>query len=214
MLLQVDSCSKSFGSQFIQCGMLFVFLETITHEEQCCYKQTPVPSVLEAHSFNVACCSCFWKQPHMYSTAFGPGITLYDSVLWIRIPNSESESGSRVLMTEILKNKSWKIFTNLFLIKKIANYLSIGLHKGRLSYRRSLQQRTSSTSKKKFYELSVCPPDSGSGWCFRIRIVKPDTYPGTSLNSYPQQWYDQKKTPVPRVLETQSFKVNQDRCTV
>jgi hypothetical protein len=50
-----------------------------------------------------------------------------------------SGSGSRVLMT-----KNWEKFTvekNLiFLGSKIAIYLSLGLHKGRPSYRRSLQR--------------------------------------------------------------------------
>ncbi len=61
-----------------------------------------------------------------------------------------------------------KIF---FLISKIAIYLSLGLHKGRPSYRRSLhpQKRTSSTSKHEISSLfptfvgHFCPPRSGSG---------------------------------------------------
>jgi hypothetical protein len=54
----------------------------------------------------------------------------------------------------------------------IHRYLSLGLHKGRLSYRRiiSLQKRTSSTYKHEiFYFISIFlvnffPPGSGSGY--------------------------------------------------
>ena len=62
------------------------------------------------------------------------------------------QSGSRILMT-----KNWKKFTaekkiTFFLDQKTSINLSLGLHKGRPSYRRSLQlsEETSSTSKHEF----------------------------------------------------------------
>ncbi len=49
-----------------------------------------------------------------------------------------SESGSRVFMTKNWRKKA-DFALLLFLTKKIVIYLSLGLHKGRTNYRRSLQ---------------------------------------------------------------------------
>jgi hypothetical protein len=54
-----------------------------------------------------------------------------------------------------LKNKF------LFFKSKIASYLSLGLHKGRSSYRRSL--RPSKENIKHFFVGNFCPHGSGSG---------------------------------------------------
>jgi hypothetical protein len=76
---------------------------------------------------------------------------------------SGPSSGCRVSI-----NKNLKIF-NIFFRSKNAIHLCLGLHKGRSSYRRSPQRRTSSTSKhEKSLPLSIfgdhfCPPGSGSG---------------------------------------------------
>ncbi len=71
----------------------------------------------------------------------------------------------RVTMTKIGKNLQLKM---IFFWSKITIYLSLGLHKERTSYRRSLQppKRTSSTSKHEISGLFsilvgyFCPPGS------------------------------------------------------
>ncbi len=80
-------------------------------------------------------------------------------------------------MTKIEKNYSWK--KNLIVFgSKTTIYLSLGLHKGRSSYRRSLLKRGHATLQNmniNFFSTFVdhfCPPGSGSG--FRIRIHWPD----------------------------------------
>jgi hypothetical protein len=55
-----------------------------------------------------------------------------------RIPDPDPGSGSRVWWPKIEKNYSWKKI-NFFFGSKTTIYLSLGLHKGRPSYRRSLQ---------------------------------------------------------------------------
>ncbi len=76
-----------------------------------------------------------------------------------------------------LRLKNWKKIS--YFLSKIATYFSLGLHKGRLSYCRSLQpsKRTSSTSKLfSIFVFRFCPSGSGSGlriwihWRVRIRI--------------------------------------------
>jgi hypothetical protein len=66
----------------------------------------------------------------------------------------DTGSGSRVLMTKNLKKFKAENFFIIFFGSKIAIYLSLGLYKGRPSYRRSLQpsKRTSSNSK---HEISL-----------------------------------------------------------
>ncbi len=59
----------------------------------------------------------------------------------------DSGFGSRVSMTKNKKNLQLEKI-DIFSIKN-CNYLSLGLHKGCPSYRRSPQKRTSSTSKHK-----------------------------------------------------------------
>jgi hypothetical protein len=53
--------------------------------------------------------------------------------------SSESGSGSRVFMTKFKEKNTAENFLNFFFGSKILIYLSLGHHKGRLSYRRSLQ---------------------------------------------------------------------------
>jgi hypothetical protein len=106
------------------------------------------------------------------------GSALVSMRIWIRVRHflcqcgSGSGSRSKVLMT-----KNWKKFTAKikFLLIKNALYLSLGLHKGRPSYRRSLHPSKEISRTKKF-ELSshlwghFCPPESGSGSVFPMWI--------------------------------------------
>ncbi len=87
--------------------------------------------------------------------------------------------GSRTLMT-----KNWKKITadkkkKKFYLSKTAIYLSLGLHKIRPSYRRSLQLTKEAIQHSKTWIFSTfvghfCPPGSGSGFRIRIRIHWPD----------------------------------------
>ncbi len=90
---------------------------------------------------------------------------------------SGSGSRSRVLMT-----KNWKTFTAekkfLFFWSKLAIYFSLGLHKERPSFRRSLQHSNKVIQHFKhenslFFSIFVvhfCPPGSGSGSAFWMQI--------------------------------------------
>ncbi len=83
----------------------------------------------------------------------------------------------------LLKHTEKFTAENFFFIflNKNCNYLTLGLHKGSQSYRRSLQPSKeniqSSTSKHEIsYLFSIlvvnfCPPGSGSGFRIRIRIT-------------------------------------------
>ncbi len=90
-----------------------------------------------------------------------------------------SGSGSRVLMTKNLKKLQLEKKLNFFWSKTII-FLSLGLHKERPSYRRSLQLskeaiQTSKHELKIFFSTFVghfWHPGSGSG--IRIRIHWPD----------------------------------------
>ncbi len=96
-----------------------------------------------------------------------------------RYGKSYCSSGSATLfwwpeMEKITAGKKFKFFWS-----KIAIFLSHGLHKGRPSYRRSLQpskKRTSSTSKHEISSLSpifvgnFCPPGSGLSRPKSLRI--------------------------------------------
>ncbi len=75
-------------------------------------------------------------------------------------------SRSRVLMTTNLKKFTAEIF--FFFLSKNAIYLSLGLHKGRLSYNRSLYptKEKSGTSKLEFSSL----------WSVILALLDPDTY--------------------------------------
>ncbi len=79
--------------------------------------------------------------------------------------------------------KNWRKITaekkiKLFFGSKTTIYLSIGLHKERPSYRRSLQLSKKTWTFKKFFFFSFaghfCPPGTGSGFRIRIRIHWPD----------------------------------------
>jgi hypothetical protein len=84
----------------------------------------------------------------------------------------QSGSGSRVLMIQNLKQFTAEYKFDIFR-SKMAIYLSVGLHEGRPSYRRSPQTRTSSASKHEiyycflfygsFFALLDPDPDSESG---------------------------------------------------
>jgi hypothetical protein len=88
-----------------------------------------------------------------------------------------SESGSRVFMTKNWRKKSWFFSSSIF-TKKIAIYLSLGLHKGRPNYRRSLQpSKENIRHLKKWNLLSIsifvdhfCPPVSGPWYGSRNAI--------------------------------------------
>ncbi len=92
-------------------------------------------------------------------------------------------SGSRVFITT-----NWKKFTAeknlIFCGAKITIYLSLGLHKGRPSYKRSLQLSKENIQHFKtwnflnfFYFCGSFLPSSGSGFRIRIRIHWPDWIP-------------------------------------
>ncbi len=116
-----------------------------------------------------------------------PCVDVWLSGLWNR--GSASSSESRVLMT-----KNWKKFTaekKWIFFFFIAIYLYLGLHKGRTSYRRSLQPSEKNIQHFKtwkFFTFSIfvghfCPPGSGSGnsnkcGSMRIRIQNPGDWPG------------------------------------
>ncbi len=96
---------------------------------------------------------------------------------FLLIADPDSGSGSRVWWPKIEKNYSWKKIKFFFWLKtKI--YLSQGLHKGRPSYRRSLQpskENIQHFKTWKFYTFSIfvghfCPPGSGSGSAIWMRI--------------------------------------------
>jgi hypothetical protein len=89
---------------------------------------------------------------------------------WILILIIRIQSEPRVLMTKNWKKVyNWKKFLNKFFLSKIAIYLSLGLHKGRPSYRRSLQPSKENQHLKTwnfftflYFCRSLCPPGSGS----------------------------------------------------
>jgi hypothetical protein len=71
-----------------------------------------------------------------------------------RIPDPDPGSRSRVWWSKIGKNLQLEIWF-LFFWSKLAIYLSLGLHKGRLSYRRSLQ--SSKENIQHFKRWKFCP---------------------------------------------------------
>ncbi len=81
---------------------------------------------------------------------------------------------------KLIKIYRWKKINYYFVLSKIAIYLSLGLHKGRPSYRRSRQSSKKNIHhlKKHWYFLifyifvcHFCPSGSGSGSGFLIRIL-------------------------------------------
>ncbi len=96
-----------------------------------------------------------------------------------------------------------KIWKNLqpkkmnFFLSNTTLYLSQGLHKGRPSYKKSLQlSKENSTSKHELSELfstfvgHFCPPESGFRKQIRIRIQWPD-WIRIQFGSGPQPWVQQ-----------------------
>ncbi len=84
---------------------------------------------------------CWVSDPHWFNADPDPKLFL--------IADPDPGSGSRVWWPKIEENSQLEILILIFLKLKIAIYISLGLLKGRSSYRRSLQplKRTSSTSK-------------------------------------------------------------------
>ncbi len=89
------------------------------------------------------------------------------------IADPDPGSRSRVWWSEIEKIYNLK-FNFFFSWSKIAIYLSLGLHKGRPSYRRSLPEVQKMKILSFFFNLlgHFCSPGTGSGSaiCMRIRI--------------------------------------------
>ncbi len=118
-------------------------------------------------------CPATWRQgcgSAFISSGSGSGSSILG---WIPI-RIRIQSGSRALMS-----KNWQKITAeknyIFLGSKTTIYLSLGLHKERPSYRRSLQLskeaiqhfRTWTVKKFSTFEGHFCSPGSGSG--FRIQ---------------------------------------------
>ncbi len=104
---------------------------------------------------------------------------------WIRI-RIQIQSGFRFWWPKIEETNTAEIFL-IFFWSKIAIYSSLGLHKGRPSYRRSLQPSTENIQhfkKGNFINFFLLLPS----WIrsrIRIAIPDPDTDPGTPLNPNP-----------------------------
>jgi hypothetical protein len=85
---------------------------------------------------------------------------------------AEYRSGSRVFMTKNLK----KITAEKKIGSKTTSYLSLGLHRGRQSYKSfSSQREHPALQNMKFHNIfylvgHFCPPGSGTGFRIRIRI--------------------------------------------
>ncbi len=108
-----------------------------------------------------------------------PQAELLIRIHWIELIRIRILSWARVLMTKKIKNKNTT--ENFFksLIAKIEIISSLSLHKGRPSYRRSLQnskEKIQHQKKKTNVFLCLggnfCPPGSGSGSRIRIRIQR------------------------------------------
>ncbi len=111
---------------------------------------------------------------------------------------AEYRSGSRVLMTKNCKNFTAENFFFFFFASKTSIYLSLGLHKGRPSYRRNLQPSKANIQHLK-HEISTfvsnfCPPGSGSGFRIRIWIHWP-YWTGSNPDPNPKHWEENKKLP-------------------
>ncbi len=104
------------------------------------------------------------------------------------IADPDSGSGSRVWWSKIEKNLLLEILF-LFSRSKIAIYLSLGLHKGRPSYRRSLQP--SKENIQHFKRWKFCPFFNFFGsflpsWIrIRIRNLYADPDPAAQINADP-----------------------------
>ncbi len=75
-----------------------------------------------------------------------------------------------VLMTKVIKSYSWK--NSYLFISKIAVRLSLGIHEGRPSYRRSLQRSVESIKLFKTWNVFLFFSFSGSFLPSRTRIQK------------------------------------------
>ncbi len=109
------------------------------------------------------------------------------SCLLFTEPGSVYRSGSRVLMTKTWRKYSWNFI--IFLIKKNAIYLSIGLQKGRPSYKPSALKREHPVLQKIkfiscfiFFGVIFALPDPdpqhccyhlGMGTCLPVCVVLP-----------------------------------------
>ncbi len=122
------------------------------------------------------------SDPHWFNA--DPDTDPDPAILLIADP--DSGSGSRIRIPDPdpgfddlkLKKITAETKNIFFFWSKTTIYLSLGLHKGRPSYRRNLQssKRTSSTSKpgnSVLFSIFVghfCPPGSGSGSAVWMRI--------------------------------------------
>ncbi len=132
----------------------------------------------QGHSKNQYCGSGFIES----GSGYGSGSSI----------SSEYGSGygSSVWCPKIGKKYSWNWFLFFFWLL-IAVYLSLGLSKGRSSYKRSLQPSKKNIQHFKRWNLLTVFYFSGPfllSW-IRILIANPDTDPGTPLNPDPQHWY-------------------------
>jgi len=98
---------------------------------------------------------------------FGSSCQSLEEVLGIRIKGVDDQK---------FKKNRWKFFIS-FLKQKIVIYLLLGLHKGCLVYRGSLQPSKENIPHLLFciFRAHFCPPGSGSTTLIR----------GTAPNSYP-----------------------------
>ncbi len=99
-------------------------------------------------------------------TGFNANPAQHFKSMRIRMRICNSASRSRFLLTKNLKNLQLK--------KTIFFYLSLGLHKGRPSYRRSIQPSKENIQHFKTWNFFTFFYLSGSGSGFRIRIRWPD----------------------------------------
>jgi hypothetical protein len=111
--------------------------------------------------------------------------------IWIQ-NLSESGSGSRVLMTKNGKKIQLKIFLYLLLIKICNLLIPRGLHKGRASYRRSLQP--SKENSQHFRKISLLTDSYFSGSFFppgsRSRDpIESGSSPDPDTDPDPQHWF-------------------------
>ncbi len=104
---------------------------------------------------------------------------------WFQFGSGSSifgQCGFRVLMTKKWGEKNLQQKKFLFVLSKIAIYLSLGLHKESPSYWRRLQLSKEAIQHFKTWNFLIfstfmghfCPPGSGSGFRILIRIHWPD----------------------------------------
>ncbi len=126
------------------------------------------------------------RSTAVFAIPISPGFRIRIDLMRIRIP--DLGSGSRVWWSEIEKNLQLEIWF-LFFWSKIAIYLSLCLHKGCPSYRRSLQP--SKVNIQHFKRWKCCPFFYFLGAFFtswiRIRnlYADPDPDPTAQINADP-----------------------------